>query len=157
MFIPMWLIIVLVIVAVLYVMAVNVATKDNKHKVKKHLERLKIEANYLEIDFARNFYNFAWKLVIFRVQHAIDVAKNLKESRNYTALSIGENFLYNVDEHKELIEEILKGIKQNTGFDLERHKDDISTTKYLEEWLNKYDSKVQEIRDLMQEVSLELD
>lgn len=157
MFIPMWLIILLVIVAGLFVMAVKGAAKDNQHKVDSHLEKLRIEAKYLESDFARSFYDIAWKLVIFRYQHANDVAKNLKESRNYTALSIGENFLYNAQEHKEVIEETLNDIKHNTGFDLASNNDEISTTDFLEEWLNKFDSKVQEIRLLMEEVTAELE
>lgn len=157
MYLPIWLIILLIAIAAFYVFSVKSTHKDNQHKVNAHLERLRIDAKYLEIDLARNFYDFAWKLVIFRNQHAIDVLKGLKENRNYTALSIGENFLYNVDEYKEVIEETLNNIKENTGFDLESHKDDISTLEFLNDWMEKYDSKVQEIRLLMEEVRSELE
>lgn len=157
MFIPMWLIIVIVLLAVFYVYGVKATHKDNEHKIKSHLDSLKSEANFAEIYLARSFYDLAWKMIMHKNHHASDVLKILKENRDYTALAIGEKFLYNPNEYQEEVNDIINDIKQNTGFDITTHNKEESPSQYYDEWVTKYNDKVSEIRLMMDIVSKEIE
>ncbi|MFV7531652.1 hypothetical protein [Enterobacter mori] len=157
MFIPIWVIIIIIVMAVLYVKFVKDTHIDNEHKVKRHLERLSDEAKYIEKDVARGVYSLAWRMVIIKNYHAIDVIKSLRFSRDYTALDIAENFLSSVEEYKEEIEECIADLERNTGYNLNGYKEDIGTIELYTDWINKYNDKVMEIRSLITEVRSELE
>ena len=157
MFIPMWLIVVIIVVAVLYVLGVNAQHKENVHRVKSHMEGLKIEFSWAEKNLANDIYRLAYHFLKHKQDHAKEVIYLLKKHRDYYSVDRAERFLSEPSRFKEELDEALNDIQNMTGFDLDEARFDQQGYEWYKEEELKYDESIEEIRKLMNEVKNELD
>lgn len=157
MFIPMWLIVVLVVVAVLYVSGVKNTHNENVQRVDDHLERLKNEAKWIEKNLANDLYRLAYHFMKHKEAHVKELIYLLKTYRDHNAVDRAEWFLDEPNKFQEEFEEAIDDIHSMTGFDLADSRYDQQGYEWYKEEEQKYEDQIEEMKLLLSEIKNELD
>lgn len=157
MFLPVWLIVAILIISVLYVFGVKQTHKDNVHRVNVYIDRLKSEASWMEKHLANNFYYLTYHFIKHKNEHAKEIIILLKRYHDYHSLERAEWFIFQPDRFKDEIDAAIEDIHRDTGFDITKTRDDQQGYEWYQQEEKKYDEHLHTITELINVVRRELD